>query len=319
MLLSLELRDVLPFVLQQLSELKDISNVDLTCSTLKTMNENGGWKTFGNVIMGIPASYFKDFEGEEKKKEGKDNKNCTWKSLLLKRVRPIYLQLIQICNVNSLRKRAMDSVASSAFKQYNPDLCERYERMLREDTFPPQSQLSHKILSQKDWPLDVAIFIACHCYLAQAPCENYRCFLGFGYEDSDEDSTESFAFFDSFGLGGGDTQWWAYVVLKGSVKVPLAPIGYSNNKKRGEPIEIGRGGIVAFSHWNHGGIQTTPKHIYPNWDSSEFGFDQCEYEQVCDEWVRINLEEPVGASRDSLPCGWLIISDFLSEIQRCRK
>jgi len=77
--------------------------------------------------------------------------------------------------------------------------------------------------------------------------------------------------------------------LKGSVKVPLAPKHYFrdyfvsiNNKKRGEPVEIGRGGIVAFSHnRNHGRADTTQAHS-PCWGRLEF---EAAFQEPCDEWV----------------------------------
>jgi hypothetical protein len=137
------------------------------------------------------------------------------------------------------------------------------------------------------------------------------------------------------------------VVLEGSVRVPLATENYHQmeniyNSKAQEPVEIGRGGIVAFSHWNHGGGETTPKHIYPRWDPTELGFDKVSISPsplppvslslplplppspspstygstVCDEWVRTNLEEPVGASQDSPPAAWRTIWDFLDEVER---
>lgn len=199
--------------------------------------------------------------------------DLSWKLFLLNRVKPIYTRLARICSVEALRERAKRCTESSNFQKYNPEAYAHYVALLKEDKFPPCTEECRNILSKKDWPIDVGIFIACHCYLAQSPL-NEHSFFNFGYTatSSDEESTESFAFWDSFSLGGGDTNWWSYVVLKGSVKVPLAPANYAHNNDRGVPVEIFRGGIVAFSHWNHGGCATTAKHIHPDWDPSEFGF-----------------------------------------------
>jgi hypothetical protein len=297
-MLSSEFTDITPLILSELSDLKDILNVDLTCKTLCKINEDNGWKIFATKTMAFPCSY-------------KSEKTC--KQFLLKHVKPMHKRLVQICNIKSLRKRAIDCTKRPHFGKYNPTMNNHYLQLLKENTFPPSSEYARQVL-QLDWPTDVGIFIACHCYLARAPIAG-RSFFGFGYNESA--STESFAFWDSFSLGGGDTEWWSYVVLKGTVKVPLAPKMYPQNGKREAPVEIGRGGIVAFSHWNHGGIETTPKHICPEWDPSEFGFDKCEYDEPCDEWIRVNLEEPVAASGDSPPCGWYNIYDFLDEVERC--
>ena len=297
MLLSFKIQDTISLILAELTDLKDILSVDQTCKTLCQANEDSGWKNFATRTMAFPSTY-------------KSEK--TWKQFLIMHVKPMHNRLRKICNIETLRKKAVQCTSSNYFSKYNPTLHNHYLQLLQENTFPPSSKYGHEVL-KLDWPTDVGIFIACHCYLAQAPLAG-RSFCSFGYNSSE--STESFGFWDSFSMGGGDTQWWSYVVLKGTVKVPLAPEMYYKNNTRGEPVEIGRGGIVAFSHWNHGGIDTTPRHIYPGWDPSEFGFDKCEYEEPCDEWIRVNLEEPVGASRDSLPCGWHNISDFLDEVER---
>jgi hypothetical protein len=259
MLLSAAIRDSLPLILDLIPEPEDLISVDLTCSYLRKVNENSGWKAFATTTMGFPPSY-KAEAGDE----------LSWRAFLLLRVKPMHLRLARICSVDALRNQAKRSVANPRFKEYNAPAYERYVEQLKEDKFPPCSDLCRDVLSRHDWPLDVGVFIACHCYRAQAPLHG-RSFFSFGY-NVDEDSTESFAFFDEFSLGGGDTQWWSYVVLKGSVKVPLAPNNYATNDDRGESVEIGRGGIVAFSHWNHGGCQTTPKHIYPRWAANWFDF-----------------------------------------------
>eukprot|EP01113_Clastostelium_recurvatum_P031553 TRINITY_DN3948_c0_g1_i2.p1 TRINITY_DN3948_c0_g1~~TRINITY_DN3948_c0_g1_i2.p1 ORF type:complete len:341 (+),score=71.21 TRINITY_DN3948_c0_g1_i2:54-1025(+) len=312
------MRDILPFILEMLDDLDDIINVDLTCKLLNDANTNGGWKTFATKIMAIPSSY-KDDNNDNNHDDDDDDDDMnvsmmSWKVFLLSRVRPIYGGVSRICSRAALKTRAEQCVASDIFKRYNPDKYEYYEKLVNENTFPPRPEKCREVLAKQDWPKDVGIFIACHCYLSQA-IPNGNSFFNFGYDDAEEPSSESFAFFDSFALGGGDTNWWCYVVLKGTVLVPLAPPGYARNKTREQPVEIGRGGIVAFSHWNHGGCETTPKHVHPAWDPSEFGFDELEYDDVCDDWVRINLLEPVGGSRDSLPAAWTDIFHFMKEVE----
>jgi hypothetical protein len=232
----------MPLILEFISEAEDLINVDFTCSYLQKANENAGWKIFATKTMALPQSF---------KAEAGDD--LSWKAFLLKHVKPMYLRLSRICNY--------DPRASG--------------KRLKRNKILHITETCREVLSRHNWPLDVGLFIACHCYLGQAVTNKPLYFFTFGYTDDYKDSTESFAFFDSFCLGGGDTQWWAYVVLKGSVQVPLAPENYGCfSTASGEPVEIGRGGIVVFSHWNHGGSQTTPKHIYPHWDPTEFGFDK---------------------------------------------
>jgi len=239
-------------------------------------------------VMALPLSYKED-------EESKKNRTITWKEFLLNRVKPIYSRLVRISNIETLREHIKNR--NSYFKQHNKKKYNEYVAMLKNNLFPPRSEIAYSALRGQDWPVDVGIFIAIHCYLCCAPIKGHS-YFGFGFLIT-EDSTESFAFWDSYNLER-ETHWWAYVVLKGSVRVPLAPENYGKDKERGELVEIGRGGILVFS---------------PRWNGSEFGMEW-EFTEPCDEWVIANLEEPVS---DSPPCGWPSIFEFLTELERIAK
>ncbi len=58
------------------------------------------------------------------------------------------------------------------------------------------------------------------------------------------------------------------------------------------------------------------EHVPPEWgvDSQEEFGCEAEFEENCDEWIRVNLEHPVGAGGDSPGCAWPSFTAFLQSI-----
>ncbi len=134
-------------------------------------------------------------------------------------------------------------------------------------------------------------------------------------------STPSFLYLGTTYMGGGDTDWWMYVVLSGTVHCPLAPKNYTFRprviKDGSKKHTFGPGSVVVFSLHSHGGAGTDANHIPFEWADGaeeEFGF-ACAYEDTVDEWVRVCVEEPVQASRDALPCGWPSLNAWLDDVE----
>jgi hypothetical protein len=90
-------------------------------------------------------------------------------------------------------------------------------------------------------------------------------------------STPRFLYLGSTEMGGGDTNWWMYVVLSGTVCCPLAPKNYPARARvvdhKREKRTFGPGSVVVFSLHNHGGAGTDANHIPFEWaDGAEEEF-----------------------------------------------
>ena len=112
---------------------------------------------------------------------------------------------------------------------------------------------------------------------------------------------------------------FSYAVVSGSVTCPLAPVEYGKRDEPYGPVQtFGPGSVVIFSLWNHGGCEWDAEHVPPVWTdmSDELGFEPKYDESQMDEWVRVCVEKPIGASRDSLPCAWPSVSAFMASIEQ---
>jgi hypothetical protein len=81
--------------------------------------------------------------------------------------------------------------------------------------------------------------------------------------------------------------------------------------------EFGPGSVVVFSLYNHGGGGWDAAHLPPSFSRYD-DFEGLEplYPKECDEWVRVNVEQPIGVSMDALPCAWPSFSEFLKDVNR---
>jgi hypothetical protein len=80
--------------------------------------------------------------------------------------------------------------------------------------------------------------------------------------------------------------------------------------------DFGPGSIVVFSLYNHGGAGWDAAHFPPSLaDLEEFGVAPL-HKRECDEWVRVNMEQPIAVSMDAPPCAWPTFSAYLAEVNR---
>ncbi len=111
--------------------------------------------------------------------------------------------------------------------------------------------------------------------------------------------TDSFLFLGEPNLGGGDTQWWIYLVVKGSVSCRLAPCDYCHHVWTGERQnprlvqQFGPGSVVVFSLINHNSGDWSAAHLPARFADQEHFDMEPLYPEPCDEWVRVCIEKPM--------------------------
>ncbi len=77
----------------------------------------------------------------------------------------------------------------------------------------------------------------------------------------------------------------------------------NDDDEQAKKKEFGPGSIFAFSLWNHASGPYPPEYVPPQWGEVD-GYPTA-YDSVCDEWVRLCIEEPNDRfSQDMLPCAW---------------
>jgi hypothetical protein len=271
-------KDVLTLLLSHLIAERDCCAVDAVSRAFLAANGNGGWKSFVQQSLGL-----------RRKSDGRQ----TWRAFVLERVRPLYRQLSLVCGREGGKQtRKLDDILA----RYDP---------LPEESAIVLGLVSHYGFVSFDNRKD-----------ARSPFDKLQ-FDG-------EWDTDSFLYIGEPALGGGDTQWWVYLVVKGSVRCPAAPRQYCTHRWNEEERrvlprnvrEFGPGSVVVFSLHNHAGGPWDAAHLPPSYGGNdEFGVEPL-YERECDEWVRVNVEQPIGVSMDAPPCAWPSFSAFLEEVNR---
>lgn len=284
-LLSLP-RDVVSQALSFLIDPVDARAVDLVANrALFSANSNGAWKTVA----------LKVFRLRDDLRSWEEGGSCSWRQVIVRHVVPFVLRL-----------KALSDPKHRKGPSFEP-----LEGIYRRHPTLPNETAAF---------LGAFFFLGCTGRFERELSKDFVEWSDHSlrFDNKWDEATKDFLYIGSPGLGGGDTQWWMYVVLQGQVTCPRAPENYCDYEARRKMSKtnehFGPGSIVVFSLWNHGGCEWDSQHVPPAWGDID-GDVHAAFDTVCDEWVRVCVEKPIGASMDALPCAWNSFFEFLDDVQ----